>query len=77
MLEVFKMWCNGKSKKYNNQIQIKTGYKKLVKLSGDNPVIANEIVETSLANSWQGLFELKPNNQKVDKFRTGGGEIDW
>lgn len=34
-------------------------YKKLVGMSGGNPNIADAIVEQSIANNWQGLFELK------------------
>lgn len=34
-------------------------YKKLIKLSDNNPKVATEIVEQSLANNWAGLFKLK------------------
>lgn len=41
-------------------------YNNLLKLSNNNPTIARLIVEQSIANNYQGLFELKNNgvNQK-------------
>jgi hypothetical protein len=67
MSACFEMWCKGKSKKYSNQIQLESGYKKLSKLSNNDARIATEIVENSLANNWSGLFELKSNKQSSFK----------
>ena len=59
MYYVFDMWCRGKSKKYKNQIQVESGFKKLSNLSNNDVTIATEIVEYSLAGSYDGLFPLK------------------
>lgn len=36
--------------------------KKLIKMSGGDPLIADEIVEQSMANNYQGIFPLKSNS---------------
>ena len=36
--------------------------KKLYEYSGGNPILANEIVEHSMANNYQGIFPQKNNN---------------
>ena len=46
---------------------------KLMKLSGNNETLAIEILEQSMANGWQGIFELKQdltsnNNSLIDEF---------
>lgn len=40
---------------------LKSTFTKLKKISQYDPAIAIEIIEQSLANGWQGLFELKQN----------------
>lgn len=40
---------------------LKSTFTKLKKISHDDPAIAIEVIEQSLANGWQGLFELKQN----------------
>ena len=37
-------------------------YKNLCKYSGDNPQVAMRIVETSMANNYDGIFPLRNNN---------------
>ncbi len=44
---------------YKSEASIKTCYKKLLEMSGDNPVKAEAIVENSIANNYAGLFPLK------------------
>ena len=39
-------------------------YDKLVKLSENNPIIAEKIVMQSIENGWVGLFELKESKEK-------------
>lgn len=41
-------------------------YKKLLALSGNNPKVAAEIVEQSMANNWAGLFELTNRDKKTN-----------
>ena len=60
-------WLKYKSErgvKYKSEMSIKTAYNRLVKLSNGNAVDAIAIVEQSIANNWQGLFELKDNSNK-------------
>lgn len=64
--EVFVEWLNYKKNKkqsYADEKSIKVCYNKLVKLSCNNPEIARQIVEQSMANNWAGLFALKNENQ--------------
>ena len=60
--DVFSMWIEYKRERkesYKSDKSLKAAYSKLLKLSGNNPCIASEIVEQSMANNWAGLFELK------------------
>jgi hypothetical protein len=44
------------------QMGFNSFYKKLIKLSGGDPIVADMIVEQSMANNYQGIFELKEGN---------------
>jgi hypothetical protein len=44
------------------QSSLEANKKKLMKMSDENPNTAIEIIEQSIANGWQGFFELKTNN---------------
>ncbi|MDR2057654.1 MAG: hypothetical protein LBP83_05125 [Dysgonamonadaceae bacterium] len=58
----------GRSETYKTQKSLQACYRKLKKLSGDNPVKAAEIVEESMSNNWAGLFEPKAGKtNKPDK----------
>lgn len=46
---------------YKTEKSTRLCYDKLVKLSGNDPYTARQIVEQSMANNWAGLFELKEN----------------
>lgn len=67
---VFEKWIEYKKQikdNYKVQMSIESSFKKLKKYSNDNPLIANEIIENSIANGYKGFFELKPtltNNQQ-------------
>lgn len=49
------------------QMSLEALYRDLKKLSGDSPVIAKRIVEQSIANQWQGIFELKEPDKLTAK----------
>lgn len=49
-------------KPYKSQMTIETCYKHLEDLSRGSLDLAEKIVEQSIANQWQGLFELKQGN---------------
>lgn len=42
-----------------------SAYKKLYQMSGGNATVGDQIVEQSIANNWQGLFELKNNGTQL------------
>jgi len=44
---------------YKSETSINSFFNKLVKLSNNNPTIAAEIIEQSIANNWAGIFEIK------------------
>lgn len=58
-MEEWLQYKRQRKESYKSDKSIEQCYKNLVKLSGDNPDIAMEIVHQSMANNWQGLFELK------------------
>ena len=65
-LPTFKNWLEYKKKRnetYKTQQSVELAYKKLLNLSGNNPKIAREVTEQSMANNWAGLFELKTKNE--------------
>jgi hypothetical protein len=61
-----------KKKKYANQKSIQACYEKLKELAGGNPEIAEKIVKQSMANGWEGLFELK----NLPPQKQTGGELN-
>ncbi len=63
--EVFEDWLEYKKDRkevYKSEKSFKACYDKLVKLSGNNPGMARQIIEQSMANNWAGLFALKTEN---------------
>ena len=58
-MEEWLQYKRQRKESYKSDKSIEQCYKNLVKLSGENPDIAMEIVHQSMANNWQGLFELK------------------
>ena len=58
----FMQWVEHKRSRremYKNQESLEVCYNQLLKLSGNNPKTAKEIVEQSIGNNYQGLFPLK------------------
>lgn len=69
-LETFSLWLEYKKDKgqnYKSEKSLKACYNKLVKLSKNDPAIATQIVDESIANNWAGLFELKNIKNNGDK----------
>lgn len=54
--------------KYKSQESLDMFFKKLIKYSAGHAQVAEEIIETSMANQWKGIFEPKnkKNEQTVD-----------
>lgn len=66
-MAVFQEWLAYKRERhesYKAKSSLKAAYSKLKKLSGNNPAIAHDIIEQSMANNWAGLFELKIQHQQ-------------
>jgi hypothetical protein len=61
-LESFEKWMRYKAErkeKYKSESSKKSFYNLLIKLSNNNPTIAAQIIEQSIANNWAGIFEIK------------------
>lgn len=59
---VFQSWIDFRielKKPYETQIGVKKGYAHLCSLAHDSVMEMRQIVDQSMANEWQGLFELK------------------
>lgn len=69
MLEVVKDWLEYKKERGESYKPrgFSAFYKKLKEYSGGDVSKAKEIVETSMANNWQGIFALKQSNQSNKK----------
>lgn len=50
---------------YKTESTIRKAYKQLLTLSNNNPIVAKQIVEQSIANGYMGLFPLKNNNNNA------------
>jgi hypothetical protein len=72
-MEAFQEWLDYKKARketYQTQMGVKKCYSHLLKLCEDNPAVAKQIVDQSIANNWAGLFELKTPG-KVSAHPTG------
>lgn len=65
-LEYWELWKQYKKEQfkfvYKSKISEQASLNKLVKLSKGDKKIAMQIIEESMANGWQGFFELKKQN---------------
>ena len=55
-------------KSFKSIKSVQAAYKQLYELSDGNPQVANKIVEQSIASSWQGLFQLRQNDNNRNNF---------
>ena len=62
---------NGRKESYKTEKSFMLMVNKLIQMSGNNPIIAKQIVEQSMINNWAGLFELKTKNTKSYEQATG------
>jgi hypothetical protein len=66
-LKPFELWIQYKKEKkqmYKSQTSLVVCYNNLLKLSGNNPEVAMQIVENSIANNYSGLFLIKQKQNK-------------
>jgi len=75
-IEIVGKWLDYKKQKkqaYKNETSIKTFFKHLIELSGNDIIKAEKIIDQSIANNYSGIFELKQNgeykgfNSRIDK----------
>jgi hypothetical protein len=67
---IMEEWLAYKKKRkesYKTEASVRKCYQNLVKLSDNNPAIAQLIVDQSIANNWAGLFQLKQNGEFIQK----------
>lgn len=65
-----RIWLEYKKQRkqaYKGEASIKACEKKLINLSDNDPKIAMQIVEQSMANNWNGLFELRNNGNSTKR----------
>jgi hypothetical protein len=68
--ELMQKWVDYKKSiknSYKSQSSLDIVFKKLNELSGGDYQKAEAIVEQSIANQWQGLFELRQHNTNVNR----------
>ena len=83
-LKIFERWIDYKKARkemYKTQDSLGTSFKKLLKYSGNDAEMANEIIDSAIGNNYSGFFEL--NAKELEKFnlrnnqpRTDHIEID-
>lgn len=62
IVEKWLLYKKEKKQEYKGQTSINTFCKKLIEYSNGDAIIAEAIIEQSIANNWAGIFELKNNN---------------
>lgn len=70
---VFMEWLDYKRErreKYKSPKSMKLAYEKLIKLSNNNPSVAAEVINQSMANNWAGLFNLKNETNRTNRFES-------
>ena len=58
-----------KIKKPIKPVSEQKAYDKLIEIANNSPAAAQKIIDQSIANSWQGLFELKADVIQKDKYK--------
>lgn len=62
IVEKWLIYKKEKKQEYKGQTSINTFCKKLIEYSNGDAIIAEAIIEQSIANNWAGIFELNNNN---------------
>lgn len=58
-------------KPFKTQRSMELNYQAALRLSGNDPKVFKQIIEQSIANGWQGLFELKNTNNNATTSSNG------
>lgn len=67
---VFRKWIDYKKERkesYKSEKTLKICYEKLVKISNDDPEVADQIIMSAISNNYSGFFELKEDKKKQSK----------
>ena len=68
--EIWQIWCKFRTtelrKPKYKEMGEQAALKKLSELAGGDEATAHKIIEQSIANAWQGLFELKTNKPQYN-----------
>lgn len=78
--EVMNTWLKYKAERresYKSEMGIRTCFEKLKKLSKGNPAIAEEIIQTSIANNWAGIFALRNEKKNNETTSYEGHSAEW
>lgn len=59
-------WATYREKIKKKLPDLQKTFSQILKLSNNNIEIAQKIIDQSIANGWQGLFELKPTHQTYE-----------
>lgn len=69
-LNIWNIWCKFRTSELNKpkykEMGEQAALKKLSEMAGGDEATAHKIIEQSIANAWQGLFELKINKPQYN-----------
>jgi hypothetical protein len=69
-LHIWNIWCKFRTTELNKpkykEMGEQAALKKLSEMAGGDEATAHKIIEQSIANAWQGLFELKNNKPQYN-----------
>ena len=77
IVEKWLLYKKEKKQEYKGQTSINTFCKKLIDYSNGEPIIAEAIIEQSIANNWAGIFELKNNNNGNKQQNRRDADAQW
>ena len=77
IVEKWLLYKKEKKQEYKGQTSINTFCKKLIEYSNGDAIIAEAIIEQSIANNWAGIFELKNNNNGNKQQNRRDADAQW
>ena len=77
IVEKWLLYKKEKKQEYKGQTSINTFCKKLIEYSNGDAIIAEAIIEQSIANNWAGIFELKNNNNGNKQQNRLDADAQW
>ena len=77
VVEKWLLYKKEKKQEYKGQTSINTFCKKLAEYSNGDAIIAEAIIEQSIANNWAGIFKLKNNNNENKQRNGPDADAKW